>query len=124
MNQQELIERIRECTTTQLKAVEAECKALVRQRRYSKGIEGAIMRLVEQAPGYKIRLSELKRRLRNDYTAQQVEEKVVFLETINGGYQVKLLEVDDEPTVGRARSLATEDKVVFGHYLEPRIENT
>ena len=58
MHQRELLEELNSCTISQLKEVEAKCRELIRKKRPNNGIESDILRIVERAPEYKIRLSE------------------------------------------------------------------
>ena len=123
MNQHELLDGLSGCTISQLKAIEAKCKDLIRKKRPSNGIESDILRIVERAPDFRIRLSELKRRMKNNYTAHEVQEAVDQMETIYGGYAVKLEPIADEPRKRYGRRPTSPDKIVFGWTMEPVAEN-
>jgi hypothetical protein len=124
MNQYELLDGLSGCTISQLKAIEAKCKDLIRKKRPNNGIESDILRIVERAPNFRIRLSELKRRMKNAYSAQEVQEAIDQMETIYGGYAVKLEPIADEPRRRYGRRPTSPDKIVFGWTMEPVTENT
>lgn len=123
MNQHELLEELDSCTISQLKEVEATCRELIRKKRPSSGIESDILRIVARAPAFKIRLSELKRRMKNNYSAHEVQEAIDQMETIYGGYAVKLEPIPDEPRRRYGRKPTSPDKIVFGWTMEPVTEN-
>ena len=123
MHQRELLEELNACTISQLKEVEAKCRELIRKKRPSNGIESDILRIVERAPEFKIRLSELKRRMRNEYSAYEIQRALDHMETIYGGYAVKLEPIPDEPHRRYGRKPTSPDKIVFGWTMEPVTEN-
>ena len=124
MNQHELLDGLSECTISQLKAIEAKCKDFIRKKRPSNGIESDILRIVERAPDFRIRLSELKRRMKNAYSAQEVQEAIDRMESPTWGYAVKLEPITDEPRRKYGRRPTSPDKIVFGWTMEPVTENT
>ena len=117
------LDRLNECTISQLKEVEAKCRDLIRKKRPSNGIESDILRIVERAPEFKIRLSELKRRMKNDYSAHEVQDAIDRMETIYGAYAVKLEPIPDDPRKRCGRKPTSPDKIVFGWTMEPVTEN-
>lgn len=118
------LDHLDECTISQLKEVEVKCRDLIRKKRPGSGIESDILRIVERAPEFKIRLSELKRRMKNDYSAHEVQDAIDRMETIYGAYAVKLEPIPDEPRRKYGRRPTSPDKIVFGWTMEPVTENT
>ena len=121
---QRWLDRLDECTISQLKEVITKSRALIRKKCPSKGIKSDILRIVERAPEFKIRLSELKRRMKNSYSAHEVQEAIDQMQTIYGGYAVKLEPIPDEPGRSCGRKPTSPDKIVFGWMMEPATENT
>ena len=124
MNQQELLERIKECTLTQLREIKALCTGLIKEYQRSQGIHGDIMQILRQSPEYRIPLSDLKRRLRNNYSAQAVHEAVDVMETINGGYLVLFEPIPEQPRRRHGMQPVSTDKMVIGRWLKDEAENS